>query len=121
MLLYIIRHAWAEERDLHRYPDDEGRPLTKEGRKRFRKMVRSLVEGGFAPSTLATSPLLRCRQAAELISECLGLQPQVVEALAPGSKLDVLLDWTRPHADNDVAWVGHAPDVDHLTAALIGD
>jgi len=30
MLLYIVRHAWAEERDAERYPNDAHRPLTRE-------------------------------------------------------------------------------------------
>ena len=123
MLLYIIRHAWAEERDERRYPDDDLRPLTKEGRRRFRKMVRRLADRGFAPAEIATSPLPRCRQTAEVIAQVVPSQPQVtvVEALSPGSNLEALVEWTRQRAAGDVAWVGHAPDVDHLTAALIGD
>jgi phosphohistidine phosphatase len=123
MLLYIVRHAWAEDRDETKFPDDDQRPLTKEGRKRFRKQVRALVDCGFAPSQIATSPLVRCVQTAEVIAELAPSRPQVtvVEALSPGSRLDALLEWTRERAEGDVAWVGHAPDVSHLTAALIGD
>jgi phosphohistidine phosphatase len=123
MLLYIIRHAWAEERDEDAFPDDEHRPLTKEGRKRFRKLVKALAERGFAPVEIATSPLVRCVETAEIIAEVVPSRPQVtlVEALSPGSKLDALIEWTRQRAGGDVAWVGHAPDVGRLTAALIGD
>ena len=123
MLLYIIRHAWAEERDERRYPDDNLRPLTGEGGKRFRKLVRGLADRGFMPGEIATSPLLRCRQTAEAIAELVPSRPRVtvVDALAPGSNLDVLLEWTSLRTPSDVAWVGHAPDVSHLTAALIGD
>jgi len=123
MLLYIIRHAWAEERDERRYPDDGLRPLTDDGRKRFRKLVRALADRGFVPAEIATSPLLRCRQTAEAVAEVLLSRPRVtvVDELSPGSDLHALLDWTRQRTPGDVAWVGHAPDVSHLTASLIGD
>ena len=125
MDLYIIRHAWAEERDADRWPDDDLRPLSKEGKKRFAKVVAGLAERGVAPSLLATSPLVRCRQTADLLAEKLPGGPPVVElsALEPGSDLESLLEWTAAQTgDHDqVGWVGHAPDVDRLTAALIGE
>jgi phosphohistidine phosphatase len=121
MLLYIVRHAWAEERDERRYPDDCLRPLTDEGRKRFRKLVRALADRGFMPAEIATSPLVRCRQTAEVIAEVVPSRVTVVEELSPGSDLHALVEWTRQRTGGDVAWVGHAPDVSHLTASLIGD
>ena len=33
MNLYIIRHAWAAERDDGQWPDDDLRPLTAEGKR----------------------------------------------------------------------------------------
>jgi phosphohistidine phosphatase len=127
MILYIIRHAWAEDADESRWPDDFDRPLTSEGQKRFAKMVRLLAEREFAPQAVATSPLVRCRQTAEIVVRGLAdrqAEPRLagLDALAPGSDLASLLAWTeREAADCDeVAWVGHAPDVSHLTAALIG-
>lgn len=127
MILYIIRHAWAEDADESQWPDDFDRPLTPAGQKRFGKVVRLLAEREFAPEAVATSPLVRCRQTAEIVVRSLADHeppPRLVEldALAPGSDLASLLAWTeREAADCDeVAWVGHAPDVSHLTAALIG-
>jgi phosphohistidine phosphatase SixA len=43
------------------------------------------------------------------------------EELAPGSNLAALLNWTADQEEQPVAWVGHAPDVGMLAAALIGD
>ena len=124
MDLYIIRHAWAEERDAARWPDDGLRPLTGAGRKRFAEMVGKLAERGVAPGLVATSPLVRCRQTAEILAEGLPSRPEVVElaALEPGSDLDALVAWTAARAEDhdQFGWVGHAPDVDRLCAALIG-
>jgi phosphohistidine phosphatase SixA len=69
--------------------------------------------------------LVRCRQTAEIIARQFAGKPRVVprDELSPGSDLDKLLDWTASFAADaeQVAWVGHAPDVGELTAALIGD
>jgi phosphohistidine phosphatase len=125
MILYIIRHAWAGHYGDPQWPDDRQRPLTDEGRKRFARMVQKLAKRGFAPERIATSPLVRCRQTAEIVAEGVSGSPEVVlrEQLAPGSHLEGLLDWTNRAAGqcDEVAWVGHAPDVGHLAAALIGN
>jgi phosphohistidine phosphatase len=124
MILYIIRHAWAVDRDDPACPEDSLRPLTEEGRERFGKLVKVLAERGFAPGLIATSPLVRCRQTAEIVSRQVRGQPAVVERdeLAPGSDLAGLLAWTNGQLDrqDEIAWVGHAPDVENLAGDLIG-
>ncbi|MBX3414069.1 MAG: histidine phosphatase family protein [Pirellulales bacterium] len=124
MQLYIVRHAWAGEYGDPRYPDDRLRPLTREGKERFAEMVRKLAKRGFAPRFIATSPLVRCRQTADIIAAGVRGKPVVEElpALAPGSDLAALLAWSAAQsADAELAWVGHMPDVAELTAAMIGD
>jgi phosphohistidine phosphatase len=71
---------------------------------------------------VATSPLLRCLQTAEIVAQHVPGRPRVIqrEELAPGSDLNALLSWTAEQEEQPVAWVGHAPDVGMLTAALIG-
>lgn len=124
MELYIIRHAWAEERDPTRWPDDDQRPLTTEGKRRFRRVLRRLVAAGMTPEVVAASPLKRCLQTAELLAATVEPRPKIIQldALRPGSDLNSLLQWTARQAREHerIAWVGHAPDVDHLAAALIG-
>ena len=121
MILYIIRHAWAAEPG---YTDDRQRPLTDEGRKRFAEVVRKLSGRGFAPEWIATSPLVRCVQTAEIIAEALGESDMIVQqkALAPESSLGELVTWTNREWGKcrQVAWVGHAPDVGDITGTLIG-
>ena len=131
--LYIIRHAWAGDHDARRFPDDSLRPLTDEGRRRFRRLVKKVIKRGFAPALIATSPLVRCRQTAQIVADVLdsvrseersgALMPIDRPELAPGSDLAGIVAWTAAHApagSGDIAWVGHAPDVGDLTAALIG-
>jgi phosphohistidine phosphatase len=120
--LYIVRHAYAGEHGDPRYPDDSLRPLTTAGIKQFRKVVKKLAQRGFAPQVVATSPYVRCRQTAEIICERIEPPAELVElaALEPGSDLAALVAWSRAQQVESVAWVGHAPDVDRLTASLLG-
>lgn len=122
MFVFIARHAWAGERGDPRWPDDSLRELTREGIERYTQVVKLLADRGFEPEQIATSPYTRCRQTAEIIAEHVAGKPIIVEmdALEPGSDLDAMVDWTNRQADGNVCWVGHSPDVDYLTAALIG-
>lgn len=121
MLLYIVRHAYAGQHGDPQYPDDALRPLTKQGRKAFARAVKKLAKRGFAPAAVATSPYVRCRQTADVIGERLDLAGITeLAGLEPGSQLDALIDWSNSQAVDVLAWVGHAPDVDRLAAALIG-
>ena len=92
MDLYIIRHAWAAERDDQRWPDDGLRPLTEEGKKRFAKVAASLVDRGMKLQVVGASPLVRCRETAQILVAAAG-KPKLVELdeLRPGSDLEGLL------------------------------
>jgi phosphohistidine phosphatase len=122
MKLYIIRHGLAGEHGDPRYPNDRMRPLTDEGRKRFGDTMKHLANVGLEPEIVATSPLVRCRQTAEIVIDRVRGKPKLVElpALEPGSDLDALIEWTNQQSKDEVAWVGHAPDVSDLAAALLG-
>jgi len=71
---------------------------------------------------VATSSLVRCVETAQLLVAAADKAKLVeLDELRPGSDLDGLLRWTAAQAQKyqGIAWVGHAPDVDRLTAALI--
>jgi phosphohistidine phosphatase SixA len=124
MDLFIIRHAWAGDRDDLQWPDDDLRPLTDSGKKRFAQVAAKLVDSGVVPGVIAASPLLRCVQTAGILAKHIPGNPEVSEldALRPGSDLAAAMHWTTQQAERHqyIAWVGHSPDVDRMTAALIG-
>jgi len=122
MFIYVVRHAWAGQSGDPRYADDALRPLTEKGTKRFRRMVKKLVKRDFHPAAVASSVLVRARETAEIIAQVCPAGPvvSVLDDLAPGGGLEPLLQWTRDQGPGDVAWVGHAPDVESLAADLIG-
>ncbi len=123
MELYIIRHAWAEQRNDGQWSNDDLRPLTAEGRARFAKMAKKLGRVGMMPEVIATSPLTRCFETARIAATG---RPDVeiveLDELLPGGNLEELLRWTVGQARDhrEIAWVGHAPDVGLMTSALIG-
>jgi len=119
--LYIVRHAVAE--DIGPAGDDRSRRLTRKGSRRFARLVRRLARAGVAVDVIATSPLVRTRETAEILAAGLPGQPavEVVAALAPGADWQALVEWTVARAAASVAWVGHAPCVGRLVAAAIGD
>ncbi len=122
MFLYIARHAWAGHYgDPGPWGDDSERPLTPEGIERYRRVVETLADRGMRPTAIATSPYTRCRQTADLIAEGGGGQVEELEALALGSELAPLIQWSHEQQGQDICWVGHNPDVGRLAAALVGD
>ena len=123
MFIYIVRHAWAGHFGDPAWPNDAERPLTAEGRERFARVVDRLMMRGFAPGAIASSPMVRCRQTAEMIAAQVPGDPAVValDGLLPSSDLAALLLWTTEQNGEDVCWVGHSPDVSNLTESLVGD
>ena len=76
MLLLLVRHADAGERDPARWPDDTLRPLTEKGRKVQGEVMKALRDAGVAPEVVLTSPWLRAVQTAELLTQGLGIAPR---------------------------------------------
>ena len=119
--LYVVRHAWAEETG----PDgsDASRRLTKKGRRRFAEMMERLRKSGMEVDLVATSPLARARETAEILAAAFDPEPRVVviDALAPGADWPSLVEWTTHQDAARMAWVGHMPCVARLVALTIGD
>jgi phosphohistidine phosphatase len=128
MRLYLLRHAWAGEYGDPRYPNDEARPLTAGGIKRFRNWLSTLDCRQIELGTIFTSPYLRCRQTAELIrewhQEVAESAPQfvLIDELGCGAKLENVLRVVREcELRGNWMCVGHMPDLGQMASALIGD
>jgi phosphohistidine phosphatase len=107
--LYLVRHAVAAERG-EDWPDDTKRPLTTKGVSRFREVVQGLVWLGVGLDEIYSSPLVRAKQTADLLSE--GLRERT--AVRVVDELGKRIKRRR------VALVGHEPDLGELAAVLIG-
>jgi phosphohistidine phosphatase len=122
MEIYLIRHAIAEERG-EDWPDDDLRPLTDEGIRRFEESADGLLEFEAPPAQIITSPLVRAKQTAELLAA--GMRGKVtlavMDELAPGYPPAKVLSKVRKLKDKGpVALVGHEPDLGQLAAHLVG-
>ena len=72
MDLLIVRHAIAFERDSRRWRDDGERPLSPEGMVRARKAAAGLKNIAERPQCVLSSPLVRARQTAAILTEFAG-------------------------------------------------
>ena len=123
MRLLVIRHAKAENAlDFAQTGQPEAlRPLTESGRKKMQRATAGLLSEVEFIDVLASSPLLRAHQTAEIVAEAyVGRVVMELDALAPGSNPDRLLPWLRGHRDvSVVAIVGHEPDLGELISFLL--
>jgi phosphohistidine phosphatase len=122
MTIYLVRHAYAGSHGDPRYADDSVRPVTKKGRKQFERLVKKLVKFGIAPTVIGTSPYVRCTQTAELLVAHLAVsaRTEVIDAFAPGCHAEDVITWANEELAEEVAYVGHAPDIELIAAELLG-
>jgi len=120
MDLLIVRHAIAFERDARRWPDDGERPLTPEGTVRARKAAAGLKRVAERPRCVLSSPLVRAKQTAVILSEFAGW-PKATEcpALAPDSPPEEVFAALAAQKEKSVAIVGHQPGLGRLLAACL--
>ena len=123
MQLILIRHAIAEDRELFAETglSDAERRLTTRGRRRMARNARGLRAIVPSLDLVATSPLRRARETAEIVAEAYGDIP-VVEAamLAPGGSRDACKRWLERHkTEGALAVVGHEPHLRETVSWLI--
>jgi phosphohistidine phosphatase len=123
MRILIIRHGIAEDQESFgkTSQDDALRPLTKEGRKKMRKAARGLAHIVPKVDVIASSPLVRAVQTAELVSQAFdGVRAVQIAALSPRKPPAQLLEWLQAHPpDATVALVGHEPHLSTFCCWLL--
>jgi phosphohistidine phosphatase len=121
--LYLVRHAEAAPLGESGVTDDADRFLTSRGQEQARKVAEGLHRHGIHLGAVVSSPLLRARQTAEEMLHSLpqpGPQLQVSEDLAPQGKRKRLRRLLEDLGTDQVALVGHQPDLGELAGWLIG-
>jgi phosphohistidine phosphatase len=120
MKLLLIRHAAAVPRGTPGVPDAE-RPLTRQGKAKFRVAARGLARVTRRPDVLLTSPLPRARLTAEIAALAFEhLVPAIEPALAHSSVDGVIAALTTHPPGARIALVGHEPLLGALLARLLG-
>ena len=120
MDLLIVRHAIAYDRDPHRWREDAERPLSPAGMRRARKAAAGLKQLVGRPQRLLTSPLVRARQTAQILTE-MAAWPQAEEApeLTPGEPALAVLALLAKERSKLTAVVGHQPGLGQLLGACL--
>jgi phosphohistidine phosphatase len=120
MRIYLVRHSEAVDR----VPpmSDATRYLSARGRVSFREMACRFRDAGGLPTRMFTSPLIRAVQTAEILSETLRYDGDVVvdPRLSPGfdlAKLNSVLDDCP--SEREIAFVGHEPDLGDILTRLL--
>lgn len=117
MELLVVRHAIAFERDARRWPDDGDRPLSAAGIARAEKAAAGMRQLVRPPARVLTSPLVRARQTAAILTEVAGW-PKATRCaeLAPGVSPETLLAVLERLTETRIAVVGHEPGLSRLVA-----
>lgn len=126
--IYLMRHGIAADIGEAGVVRDADRPLTSDGRARLRHEALGMAELGLRFNLILSSPLLRCRQTAEVVAETLELQGRVkiLDALAPGRAFisgegqyaEIFLELGACQLDR-VLLVGHMPDLAEIASWLL--
>ena len=120
MKLLLIRHAAAVPRGTPGVPDDE-RPLTPDGKAKFRVAARGLARVTRRPDVLLTSPLPRARLTAEITARAFGHIAPAIEPALARSSVDGIVAALKTHPPAArIALVGHEPLLGALLARLLG-
>ena len=120
MRVFLVRHAIAHERSRTRWPDDSQRPLTATGKRKFRKATRGLVRLLPKSARVLTSPYVRARETAGILSAVHGGRFVECPELAHGESPRAVFELLRVRKGAAVILVGHEPDLGKFLAAATG-
>jgi phosphohistidine phosphatase len=122
MQVCFVRHGPAEPRG-EWDGDDFERPLTTDGRQLVAEVAAAILGRGPSPDVILTSPLVRARQTAGILAECLGIPDRLAvdKRLAPGFGPEQLLKILRDNSKRSVlVLVGQEPDLTLTISKLVG-
>ncbi len=121
--MVLVRHGPAAPRDPQRWPDDELRPLTREGRSLARAAARGLQRAGVQRPWIASSPLARARATAEIVAGVLDADGSIEtwpELRPEGTGAAVLRRLASRRArEGPRLLVGHEPNLGLLAGLLL--
>jgi phosphohistidine phosphatase len=121
MNLYIVRHAIAAPRGTPGYEDDSQRPLTDDGRKKMKKIVKALSSLKLELDTILSSPYVRALDTAKILAKEFTGKDKIAlsDNLIPPGNFENLVQEIHDQYDvNNLALVGHEPMLSSLVSWL---
>ncbi|MCX5970087.1 MAG: histidine phosphatase family protein [Coprothermobacterota bacterium] len=115
-----MRHGIAEPLS-STSPEDCQRPLTFRGKERTKEVAIGLQTLRVHPQRIASSPLVRCMETAQVVHSTLEVEAPLVqcEHLAPAGDLGRLLLWLAEGEERVTLLVGHSPDISRFASLLV--
>src|SRR5215471_9839556 len=124
MLLYIVRHGIAIDREDPKCPADPERYLTEEGIDKTKQVAKRVAGFKLKPDLLISSPYVRAMQTAELFAAAFDYPKQKIrrsDSLLPGTEPSHFFKEIAKEKNSSVVFCfGHAPQLDDLLATAIG-
>ena len=121
MEVYLLRHGIAH--DDSPTGKDSDRPLTEEGRRKLRDVMKALANAGVKPDAVVSSPYLRARQTAEIAQEILAYKDNLffTDALIPDSDPEAVWQELRTSHSGakSVVLASHEPLMSRCTAFFL--
>lgn len=123
MDLLLIRHAEAEDIDGKTIKNDFDRPLTDFGQKQAKNLGKFLSKTLSGPVLLASSPLVRAHQTAQILKKH---AEKVISEWETWEEVGIPADWEAMRnrlgqsQAPGVILVGHMDEIAHLAEKLIG-
>ncbi len=118
MNIYFLRHAIAVPRGTPRFKD-ENRPLTKDGTRKMRAIAEGMRALKIEFDRIASSPYLRARQTADVVSEIFGHEVEIWNSLIPDKDPRELIATLRKYSGENLLLVGHEPHLSQFISVLI--
>jgi phosphohistidine phosphatase len=121
--IYILRHGIAGDPESPGYLDDSKRPLTKEGRKKMRRIARAMRSMKLEFDLIISSPFLRAKETAGIVHKIFGNKMPLrsspkLEPCAPYPKL--IRELPRILGKNrSILLVGHEPFLSAFISGLM--
>ena len=119
MNIYLIRHGKSEpvvpgKKDSERKLTEEGSLIVEASANGWKELIPGFDQ-------IITSPYLRAKQTAQIISDLFHFPGDIVEdnILAPGSVTRNIIELANALNGNDIAFVGHQPDMGYHISDFI--
>src|SRR5436853_2791658 len=121
MKLYILRHAIAVERTLEHTGFDSERPLTSEGIRKLKQVVKAMKRLELSFDVILSSPYVRALQTAQIVARGLHQQKrlQLEDCLKPESSFRDLIEKLQRRKNATLLLVGHEPFLSSLISFLL--
>lgn len=123
MILYLVRHGIATDREDPGCPPDPDRRLTEKGIAKSRDVANSLKAVGMDAEVFLTSPYRRALETAEIFASVFGFSKDRIrtsDLLKPGGSPSAFLRELARIRSAEVICFGHAPNLDGIIAAAVG-